>query len=309
MNETEDASYLPRAILAGAPKCGTTSVFDYLACHPEICASSEKETYYLMDRNHPLLRPGCSVHESGWQGYRRFFTNCHHNDDRILLEATPDYMYQETPHLEIPKWPVVPRVFFMLRRPEERIYSLFRFAKNNMSVIDSQMTFNEFVEAIDSQAGIVGSNTVLSKAIDHSSYVDYLVRWRDTVGSENIAVYLFEDLVRDPCETMKQVAGFLGIDASFYDVFDFTVSNRSFNVRWQWLHKMKKNMSRTLPKGRYRNLISRLYRRLNLTASVSRGDEEAMLASLHARLEHANRRLADEFRIDVSAWNCHIFPR
>ena len=48
---------LPNVAMVGVPKCGTTSVFSYLADHPEVCQSSEKETYFLMDKGHPLFIP------------------------------------------------------------------------------------------------------------------------------------------------------------------------------------------------------------------------------------------------------------
>ena len=35
------------AIIAGVNKCGTTSVFRYLADHPDVCASSIKETRFF----------------------------------------------------------------------------------------------------------------------------------------------------------------------------------------------------------------------------------------------------------------------
>lgn len=298
--EKADARYLPRLILAGAPKCGTTSVFDYLSGHPEICASSVKETYYLMDEGHPLQRPDSSVHIHGWGGYRRFFSRC--DGARKSLEATPDYMYQRTPLVEIPKWPFVPKVFFLLRRPEDRIYSLFRFAQNNMAVIGKEMTFAGFVDAMDAQTGVVGSNVVLVNALMHSMYVDYLIKWRDVVGAANIGLFLFEDLVADPVATMQRICAFLDIDQAYYDHYEFAVSNRSFQVRMQWLHKAKKQLATVLPKGGYRRALSKLYGHMNIVSSRKPSSEEIVLSRLRERLAESNRRLAAEFHLDIDAW-------
>ena len=41
-------------IIAGASKAGTTSVFNYLANHPQICASVAKETRFFLDLDYPL---------------------------------------------------------------------------------------------------------------------------------------------------------------------------------------------------------------------------------------------------------------
>jgi hypothetical protein len=47
---------LPNLVIAGAPKCGTSSLFYWLADHPQACGSTVKETFYLMDEEHPLRR-------------------------------------------------------------------------------------------------------------------------------------------------------------------------------------------------------------------------------------------------------------
>lgn len=41
-------------IIGGGSKAGTTSVFNYLADHPEICAADAKETRFFLDADYPL---------------------------------------------------------------------------------------------------------------------------------------------------------------------------------------------------------------------------------------------------------------
>ena len=64
---------LPNTIVAGAPKCGTTSVFRYLADHPEVCASNVKETRFLIDPGYPLFDAAANFSIHGLGGYERFF--------------------------------------------------------------------------------------------------------------------------------------------------------------------------------------------------------------------------------------------
>ncbi|MCP5333794.1 MAG: hypothetical protein H7A13_10650, partial [Pseudomonadales bacterium] len=56
MSSVEPLPPLPNLIIAGAPKCGTTSLFDYLVQHPQVGGSSVKETCYVMDRGYPLFK-------------------------------------------------------------------------------------------------------------------------------------------------------------------------------------------------------------------------------------------------------------
>ena len=41
---------LPNLIIGGAPKCGTSSLYFWLAAHPEVFASKTKEPFYYDDK-------------------------------------------------------------------------------------------------------------------------------------------------------------------------------------------------------------------------------------------------------------------
>ena len=42
-------NHLPNVIIAGAPKCGTSSLYFWLSAHPEVKASMVKETFFFAD--------------------------------------------------------------------------------------------------------------------------------------------------------------------------------------------------------------------------------------------------------------------
>jgi hypothetical protein len=53
---------LPNLIIAGAQKAGTSSLFWYLAQHPQICASDRKELRYFTPRRVTLVdTPGITT--------------------------------------------------------------------------------------------------------------------------------------------------------------------------------------------------------------------------------------------------------
>ena len=70
----------PNLVVGGAPKCGTSTFFRWLSSHPDVCGSEPKETFFLMDRDSPLLNRDCNVHEHGLQSYGSFFK--HHRGER-----------------------------------------------------------------------------------------------------------------------------------------------------------------------------------------------------------------------------------
>lgn len=301
--DRSDTRKYPDIILAGAPKCGTTSVFDYLEGHPEICASSVKETYFLMDKGYPLTGD-YNIHEHGLKGYQHYFSHCRDEPGKLRLEATPDYLYQMTAVKEIPNWPEKPKVFFVLRRPEDRVYSLFKFAQNNISRIGTDMDFVQFLSHIEQGEFKKTNKIILANAIEHSRYINHLRYWREAIGAENIGLFLFEDLVREPSVFMKQVSEYLGIDPGYFDDFDFTVSNQTYSIKSQRLFFVKNIISKILPKGRYRSLLSKFYQQLNIGKAKKKStDDIKEIARLHNIFVEYNTMLRDEFHLDLSSWD------
>src|SRR5580765_445608 len=71
-------------VIGGTEKAGTTSVFDYLSAHPQVCTSSRKETDFF--RNGYTGNP-----EVDARRYGSFFERC---DSRtpVIAEASPGYL-------------------------------------------------------------------------------------------------------------------------------------------------------------------------------------------------------------------------
>src|SRR5689334_10681741 len=88
----EERLTLPNLVIAGAPKCGTSSLYRWLADHPQAFGSAPKETFYLMDEGHPLLRKGSNFHTRGLAGYAEFFDG-RNEEARVIFEATTHYLY------------------------------------------------------------------------------------------------------------------------------------------------------------------------------------------------------------------------
>ena len=86
MTDLSDHRFL---IIGGTSKAGTTSVFNYLASHPQICASEEKETRFFLDLDYPLPSELRSERE-GALAYLRFFVEAQRQSGEAWkLEATP----------------------------------------------------------------------------------------------------------------------------------------------------------------------------------------------------------------------------
>ncbi|HZT59134.1 MAG TPA: sulfotransferase domain-containing protein [Pyrinomonadaceae bacterium] len=301
---------LPNLVIAGAPKCGTSSVYRWLADHPQACASRVKETFYLMDEGHPLQRKGTNFHTGGLEGYAAFFRE-QANGCRVVFEATTHYIYQRTPVEVLSRLPAPPRVVFVLRKPSERVYSSFQYSKNNLANVSGDLSFERFVALVKAGAGgaalgeLAGESAyVLGNDIRYSRYAEFIAPWVERFGRERVHVLLFEDLKSNPRAFMKGLAARLRIDPTFYDGYDFPLMNETFGVRYRALHRGARRLNALVPGGGLKAALRKAYVRAQSNgAATGRTPEDARaLEELEREFRPFNRRLADEFGLDLSAW-------
>ena len=79
-------------IIGGTTKAATTSIFSYFSNHPQVCASSIKETRFFLDSDYPVISK--YRYEDGLEKYQEFYIHCKQNF-KFRLEATPDYLYSK----------------------------------------------------------------------------------------------------------------------------------------------------------------------------------------------------------------------
>lgn len=301
----------PNLIIAGAPKCGTSSLFRWLADHPEVCGSTVKETFYLMDKDHPLLRKGSNFHEHGLRGYQTYFNN-RSPEHKIVFEATTHYIYQRTPIEVLSQLPQAPRIVFMLRKPSERVYSSFQYTKNNLANFTRHISFSQFIELVKSDpedsrlrecAG--PSAYVLKNDLKYSRYIEYISLWRARFGTERVHVLLFEDMKNNPRGFMKELASRLGIDPGFYDAYDLPARNETLTVNYPSLHRRMKKFNGLLSDGKLKAALKRGYLKAQSgnTKSEKSSEDTQALAELERDFQPFNQRLANELGLDLSAWN------
>ncbi|WP_420126697.1 sulfotransferase domain-containing protein [Longimicrobium sp.] len=302
---------LPDLVIAGAPKCGTSSLFRWLAAHPAVRGSSVKETYFLLDRGHPLQDPARNVHDHGLAAYASFFPDAAGDDpSALLLEGTTHYLYQQTaPHV-LGGMDRPPHVIFLLREPAERVYSSYRYTRNNLGVLRPGATFRDFLglgEGGDASALTDprwgGKVDIWRNDVGYSRYAEHLARWAEVFPRERMHVFLAENLWRDPRALLRGLAQRVGIDPAFYDDFAFARHNESYAVRSPALHRLARRAGAVLPRGGLRALLRKGYMGVLASGRAERTDDDAAaLRELRASYAPHNARLAREWGLDLGAW-------
>jgi hypothetical protein len=293
----------PNVIIAGAPKCGTTSLFDWLSDHPEVCASSVKETRYFLDSCHPLYDPKANWATTGLAGYQRFFDRCRPGKDRVILEATPAYINQEIASTFIPTLQPRPLIIFSLRKPSERIYSWFQFARNDTGVLPPEMTFAEFMSLDPGEDRTSTAAGVAYLALEHSRYAHHIARWIESCGREYVAVFLFESMKKDVLGFMEALSARIGISPAFWRTYSFLRKNVGQGIKSHGLHRALRRVAALVPPSLKRSALKKLYYSVNAEKAAAITEEDRnVLAALEERFTPENTALARLLDIDLSPW-------
>jgi hypothetical protein len=250
--------------IGGAPKTGTSSLFYWLEKHPDINPSSPKETFFFLDQDSPLINQKRNIHNFEWDFFIQNFTE---NKPGITLEGTTHLLFQEhLPGLFSKVDNIQIKVIFILRDPVKRLLSSFYYTKNNLLRIDQKVSVNNYIEALrdpekadwNSLINDPISRHVLKNDLDYGRYSNYLKRWQDQIGNENIHVIPFSDLKDRQKETMISTCDFLGIDSSFYNEFNFEKENESINVKYRGLYKIGQKAFKKIPAAKIKSVVKKM---------------------------------------------------
>jgi len=198
---------LPNFLIIGANKAGTTSLYRYLAQHPDVYLSPMKEPSYFA----PVIRRHAAESRRlprTLEEYTALFDDAGHA--RAVGEASTAYLPDnDAPALAREAIPDA-RLVVILRNPLDRAFSDYGMHRGWG---DEELSF---AEAIESE--LDGSVPGLSwgrRYVEYGFYGRHLSRWLGLFERERFGIYLYDDLQDDPQALMSTVAAFLRISTSF----------------------------------------------------------------------------------------------
>lgn len=304
MVRVERTVLLPNIVIGGAPKCGTSSLFSWLDDHPEICGAVPKDTHFLNDIDnvdYPSQQRKRRFAETGLEGYDEFFRHCRAG---TRLEASAGYLYQRTALDQLATMETHPLVVFILRKPSDRIFSLYNFTRYNMETLPRSVSFAEYVERLQNEADLSADQRTLAPAIRRSDYARYLAGWLERIGQERVRVRLFEHMRADQRGFMASLASEIGIDPAFYREYRFAAKNVTRRVPLRGFERAKWSVGERMPL-RLRRGLRPAYRALSSRwrQPVPTDEDAEVLESLDEYFAPINRHLAGLTGLDLRAWS------
>jgi hypothetical protein len=219
----------PDLFIIGAPKCGTTSLYEYLEGHPQIYMSPVKEPFYFAP---DAVR---TTHKQFIYGrddaaYLALFAGAR-NEQRVG-EASTRYMLSEVAPRLVREFQPAARLVAMVRNPVDMLPAL-----HNERVSLGLEPITDFEQAlaadVDRRAGRrlpVGTDPLLAEYRAHAYYGAQLQRWIDTFGRAALHVVVFDDFVADPPAELRRLLEFLEVDPD-YQPGSFGARNQSHRTR------------------------------------------------------------------------------
>lgn len=218
-------------IIGGTTKAATTSLFSYLAEHPEICAANTKETRFFLDSDYPLSSRYRL--EDGMDKYERFFGHC--CDNRLRLEATPDYLHSPGTPQRIRNSLHAVRFVFILREPISRLISWYRYARQ-IGSLPEDVSFGEYVE-LQRQSPSTATRAQHLLALEQGCYSRYLRDYLDLFGAADVHITFYEHLSSDPEHVLRGICAFAGVESAFYSTYHFRTLNKTRTMKSATLNR------------------------------------------------------------------------
>jgi hypothetical protein len=249
----------PSFFIVGAPKCGTTSLNDYLRQHPDIFIPERKELHYFGSDLRFLKSERPTLEE-----YLANFAAA--KPGQIAGEASVWYLFSELAAKEIQAFCPSAKIIIMLRNPADMMYSL-----HSQYLFESNEDLADFAEALAaederSQGRRLPPDSNYREGLLYrrvASFAKQVRRYFDVFPREQVQIIDFDDFSRDTPRVFAEVLQFLEVDPSFRCEFD--VRNPNKQVRSRFLHSFLNNpgtlailLGRFIPKSLRRSLVSRL---------------------------------------------------
>lgn len=262
----DSQSCIPNLFLIGAPKCGTTSLFDYLDRYEEISGGIHKEPHFFCDDMESMRTARSMDQYLGFYGSNR-------RRGKYLIDASTCYIYSQTAVANIIQFQPDAKVILILRNPIDLVRSLhdhFRFRQlEPVEDLSTAWNLGPIETRIPSFARRAPNPGQLSYKRAGSLGKD-LELMMETVPERNRLVLFFDHLTQNRNAVLQQVMEFL--DVPFDESLVLGKRNQAKHPRFPRINRLLFYPPKPLQpiKPRIKALLSdERIRRLDLLARIN----------------------------------------
>ena len=289
-------------MIVGAQKSGTTTIYDFLAKHPNVFVPEVKEIrYFCYDE----------FHQKGERYFDTYFSLA--GESRLWGIAYAHQLYFANTAKRVHDYNKNLKLIAVLRNPIERAYSAYWFARRNQ--LEPCDTFEEALGL--EQRRKDGSFTEKAELtyLSHGHYYEQLSAYLGFFDKSQLHVIVTDDLKGKPARVYGDLLDFLGLpSATLESSVDFH-SNTSGWPRFAVLHKFLvagdawyKKCFRAVICDNLRYRVRRNVLRPLIRHNIRPFKYPAISKETSARLQQYyaqhNAKLEELLGRDLSIWSC-----
>lgn len=210
----------PHFIIGGAPRSGTSFLYEFLKLHQEIFMAepiSPEPKFFLCDERYSM---GFTYYTDKWFKESENY--------QICGEKSTNYLESKASALRIKENIPNVKLIFMLRNPIERAYSNYLWTKKNKL---EQLSFKEAIIKEHERESEYTGNEKYSRPY---SYISRGIYWKllqpyfDLFPSENIKILEMDTFFKNPTSSKIDIFKFLKVKNINYN-YDFNIKINSAN--------------------------------------------------------------------------------
>src|SRR3989304_5255995 len=191
----------PNFFIVGAPRCGTTFLYNYLKQIPTVYMSPVKEPSYFSVTIDPKLKLTKPIRDR--KKYLKLFEGV--TNEVAIGEASPSYLWDPKAAKLIHETVPHAKIIMILRDPVQRAYSHYLLG---LGLGYQTLPFREaMIKAIKSTDDY--SNRIAAAGF----YAEQVKRYLDVFKKEQIKIFIFEEFMKDTSKSVKEVLDFLGVQS------------------------------------------------------------------------------------------------
>ncbi len=176
----------------GAPRTGTSWIFQCLLDHPQVCSIKKKELRFFHKREN---------YDKGINWFFSFFKNC--TEDSLKGEYSPSYLSDPQSPFLIKKHFPSAKLIVCLRNPYERAFSHYLINKSVKKI--PEISFEQILKHPE----------YFGRYIDKGFYYKQLKKWFKIFPKEQFLILIYKDIKKDPVKFIQGIYKFLDINPSF----------------------------------------------------------------------------------------------
>ena len=203
------AIMLPTFFIAGAAKAGSSTLYKYLATHPDIFMAKDKEPAFFTKHYH-----------KGDRWYESLFASA--QISQAIGEATVEYMVDHDAPLRIQKRLPMAKFIFILRNPSDRAWSHYwHRVKNGEETRSAEQIFSQ-------------PDLSHEYVVRYGMYHEHLQRYFDLFDKKQIKILILEKAKINFTATLDDLFGFIGVEPEKFSP-EIEPQNKSAMHRLKWI--------------------------------------------------------------------------